>query len=93
MVDYLKLAKKAGFITWSNEPWGRGPQYIDWASSYDDEIVKFGDLVIKEVLEDELPGLLNRLKFIANNIDNISKRDDCRHQLEVVITRLKDLNK
>jgi hypothetical protein len=42
-----KLAKKAGFILWGNEPWGAG-QVIYWSSEYDKELEKFAKLVIKD---------------------------------------------
>lgn len=44
----IKLAKKAGFIFWEEEPWRPEGQLIDWSSDYDKELVKFYKLVIKE---------------------------------------------
>jgi hypothetical protein len=43
-----KLAKKAGFIFWKDEPWCQ-EEYIDWSSNYDKELVKFYKLVKKEL--------------------------------------------
>ena len=42
------LAKEAGFITWANEPHGPGKGNIDWSSSYDKELDKFYELVVRE---------------------------------------------
>ena len=30
-----KLANKAGFVIWGDEPWGPGKGNIDWSSDYD----------------------------------------------------------
>lgn len=38
--------------------------------------------------EDDLADIVQRLRFVANNIDSISKRHDCCEQLQVVISRL-----
>lgn len=43
-----KLARKAGFLFWSDEPYGPGPGHIDWACNYDKELKKLVKLVIKE---------------------------------------------
>jgi hypothetical protein len=43
-----KLAKKAGFVIWGDEPWGPGKGNIDWSSNYDNELKKFAKLVRKE---------------------------------------------
>ena len=45
---YLKLAKKAGFIFWGDEPHGPGSGHIDWSSDYSKELKKFAKLVAKE---------------------------------------------
>jgi hypothetical protein len=42
------LAKEAGFVTWANESWGPGKGNIDWSSSYDKELEKFYELVVRE---------------------------------------------
>lgn len=42
------LAKEAGFVTWANEPHGPGKGNIDWSSSYDKELDKFYELVVRE---------------------------------------------
>lgn len=38
--------------------------------------------------EDDLADVVQRLRFVADNIDSISKRHDCCEQLQVVISRL-----
>lgn len=43
-----KLARKAGFVFWGNEPHGPGPGHIDWASNYDEELERFAELLIAE---------------------------------------------
>lgn len=43
-----KLAKKAGFVFWSDEGWGPGPKTIDWSCTYDQELEKLVKLVAKE---------------------------------------------
>jgi len=42
------LAKEAGFVTWANESHGPGKGNIDWSSSYDKELDKFYELVVRE---------------------------------------------
>lgn len=43
-----KLAKKAGFVIWGDASWGPGKGHIDWSCNYDDELVKFAELLRKE---------------------------------------------
>jgi hypothetical protein len=52
------------------------------------------DSVMKETLgyfEEELIGVVERLRFVANNMDDRRKHDDCCQQVEVAIAKLKDL--
>jgi hypothetical protein len=44
-------------------------------------------------INDELVSVMGRLRFVANNIDDISKRDDCCQQVEESINKLRDLIK
>lgn len=46
-----KLAEQAGFVLWGDEDWNPG-DVIDWASNYDQEIVKYTELVVRESLVD-----------------------------------------
>ena len=46
----LELAKQAGFELWKDEPWNPG-DVIDWSSRYDDEFVKFAELVVRECID------------------------------------------
>ena len=48
-----KLAKKAGFVIWSDASWGPGKGNVDWSSNYDKELKKFAKLVRKEYKEYE----------------------------------------
>jgi hypothetical protein len=43
-----KLAKKAGFVIWGDASWGPGKGHIDWSCNYDEELVKFAELLRKE---------------------------------------------
>ena len=43
---FKELAEKAGFVLWGEETWTPGDA-IDWSSRYDDELVKYTDLVIQ----------------------------------------------
>ena len=50
--------------------------------------------VMKETLsyfEEELIGVVERLRFVANNIDDIRERDNCCEQVEQAINKLRDL--
>jgi hypothetical protein len=52
------------------------------------------DSVMKETLgyfEEELTGVVERLRFVANNMDDRRKHDDCCQQVEVCISKLRDL--
>lgn len=51
--DVLELAKKAGFILWSD---GERKGKIDWACEYDEDMVKFANIVAKKVLQDVSKG-------------------------------------
>jgi hypothetical protein len=42
-----KLAKKAGFVIWGDASWGPGKGHVDWSCNYDEELVKYTDLVIQ----------------------------------------------
>jgi len=43
-----ELAEQAGFVFWGEEPWGPGPGHIDWSCGYDEEFVRFDELMRKE---------------------------------------------
>ena len=42
-----ELAEQAGFVLWKNESWNSG-DVVDWSVSYDDELEKFVELIIRE---------------------------------------------
>jgi hypothetical protein len=49
MNDRIKeLAERAGFEFWGDEAWRPPGQLIDWSSVYDNELIKFAELVIAE---------------------------------------------
>jgi hypothetical protein len=56
-----KLAKKAGFIFWKNEKWKPFGEVIDWSCMYDDELVKFAELV----RDDERKKIIDAPEFMA----------------------------
>lgn len=43
-----KLATKAGFELWGDEPWRPEGQFVDWSSDYDKELENLFELMIKE---------------------------------------------
>ena len=43
-----ELAEKAGFVYWRDEPWGPGPEHIDWSCMYDEEFAKYTELIVRE---------------------------------------------
>lgn len=44
------LAEQAGFILWADEEWKPEGETIDWSTSYDDELVKLVELVVRECI-------------------------------------------
>ena len=42
-----ELAKQAGFCMWDDEEWNPG-DIIDWSNSYDKELEKFAELIVRE---------------------------------------------
>lgn len=51
-----ELAEQAGFVLWADEEWNPG-ETIDWASNYDNAIVKYTELIAQECL-DKISGLI-----------------------------------
>ena len=52
------------------------------------------DSVMQETLgyiNDELVTIMGRLRFVANNMDDRSRHDDCCQQVEVAINKLRAL--
>ena len=47
MFKYIELLEKSGFVLWENEEWGPGPNQIDWASNYENELKKFFELTVE----------------------------------------------
>jgi hypothetical protein len=43
-------AKKAGFGLWGKEKWNPG-DVIDWSSRYDDQLIKFVDVILNHVIK------------------------------------------
>lgn len=42
------LARSAGFMYWDNEHWAPENQAIDWSCDYDEELMEFKKLVVRE---------------------------------------------
>lgn len=47
--EIKELAKQAGFLLWSDEPWNSNNDVVDWSCSYDTELERFYELVVKKV--------------------------------------------
>lgn len=68
MKDQIKeLAKEAGFCFWEDEPWKPHGATIDWGASYDKELQKFAELIIREclVLADQFEIDVNRSGLVS----------------------------
>lgn len=48
---FTKIAQEAGFIFWGNEKWKPEGAIIDWGSDYDEELQKFGELVVRRCID------------------------------------------
>jgi hypothetical protein len=75
MNDKIKqLAEEAGFVLWADETWNPG-ETIDWASNYDEEIVKYTELVVRASLVDFYRRYLdtNSNEDITSQIDRYLK--------------------
>lgn len=46
----VELLREAGFCFWEDEEWGPGPNQIDWAAQYTDEMNKFINLLLQDVM-------------------------------------------
>jgi hypothetical protein len=44
-----ELAREAGFVMWGDESWNPG-DVVDWSSSYDNELKKFAELIVRECI-------------------------------------------
>lgn len=53
--NLTNLAKRAGFILWEDEEWNPG-DVVDWGSRYDNELLEYTRLLIKDVLELQAAG-------------------------------------
>ena len=45
-----ELAEQAGFVLWKDESWNPG-DVVDWSSSYDNELKKFAELIVRECVQ------------------------------------------
>jgi len=61
-----QLAEQAGFMLWQDEAHNPG-DVIDWAARYDDELVKYTELVVRECISrcDDL----NSQQYIAEHFE------------------------
>lgn len=44
-----ELAAQAGFEFWQDESWNPG-DIIDWSARYDDEFIRFSELLVRECM-------------------------------------------
>ena len=51
MSKLIELLKQADFCLWEDEPWKPEGAVVDWASNYDEEIVKFAELIVRHAAE------------------------------------------
>lgn len=45
-----ELARDAGFVFWNDDPYGPGPDNIDWSSLYDEQLQGLYDRMLEEVI-------------------------------------------
>jgi hypothetical protein len=63
MSKFIELIKQANFCLWEDESWKPEGAVIDWASNYDEEIMKFAELIVRHAAE------------IANYMENTEQTD------------------
>ena len=51
-----ELADKAGFVLWGNEEWGPGEGHVDWCTNYDEELIKYTELIVRECASELIRG-------------------------------------
>ena len=51
MSKFIELIKQSNFCLWEDEPWKPEGAVIDWASNYDEEIMKFAELIVRHAAE------------------------------------------
>lgn len=49
--SFIEIAKEAGFVFWADEEWKPENAFIDWGSSYDEELRKFCELTVRRCIE------------------------------------------
>jgi hypothetical protein len=67
-----RLAEEAGFVLWADEAWNPG-DVIDWASNYDQEIVKYTELIMRESIVDFYRRYLDDDKDITVQVEQYLK--------------------
>ena len=58
-----ELAEKAGFVLWGTESWNPGDT-VDWSCRYDDELIKYTELIVKECMSYMEDGDIDFAKFM-----------------------------
>jgi len=51
MSKLIELMKEANFCLWGDESWKPEGAVVDWASNYDEEIIKFAELIVRHAAE------------------------------------------
>jgi hypothetical protein len=52
--ELKKIADEAGFVFWGREPYGPGPDKIDWSCNYDEAIENFARILIERTKNEKL---------------------------------------
>lgn len=66
-----QIAEQAGFVFWQDEFWKPEDEVIDWSSSYDNELEKMVELVVRECLN--ILNTRNTHAVIVNSIKEIKE--------------------
>lgn len=70
-----ELATQAGFEFWQDEQWNPG-DLIDWSARYDDEFIKFAELLTQDVMELQKEKIL---ELIESHIEQAIDIEGQRH--------------
>ena len=58
-----ELIAQAGFVLWGTESWNPGDT-VDWSCRYDDELIKYTELIVKECMSYMEDGDIDFTKFM-----------------------------
>ena len=66
--NILALAEEAGFCMWGNESHKPEGATIDWSCNYDEELVKFAELIVRECAKIADVADENKCEWLGGNI-------------------------